>query len=57
MNNINFLNMKSTFENAQANGHELFLPRDGHFTSKGAYVTAEALANVYPLPSVSGVKE
>ncbi len=57
VNNINFLNMKSIFENAQANGDLLFLPRDGHFTSRGAYVTADALANIYPLPSLSGVKE
>ena len=52
VNNINFLNMKSIFENAQANGDELFLPRDGHFTSRGAYVTANSLAKIYLLPSV-----
>ncbi len=56
-NKINFLNMKSIFENAQINGDEIFLPRDGHFTSQGAYVTAEALARIHSLPDGSGTKK
>ena len=50
-NKINFLNLKSTFEIAQARGEDLFLPRDGHFTSKGAQVTAAALVNNASLSS------
>jgi hypothetical protein len=48
---IDFFSLRRAYENAEHLGVGLYLPRDGHLTAAGAEVTAEALANHFPLRS------
>lgn len=42
---IPFLSLGPAFDAARAAGHEPFLPKDGHFSAKGAHVVAETIAD------------
>ena len=42
---IEFLSLRKPFENAVARGEEPYLPRDGHFSPRGARIAAEVLAD------------
>jgi hypothetical protein len=41
---IRFLNLRPAFARAAGSGPALFLPRDGHFSARGARLAAEVLA-------------
>ncbi|AWT60697.1 MAG: hypothetical protein DF168_01916 [Candidatus Moanabacter tarae] len=44
---IEYLSLRETFETEKHS--RLFLPNDGHFSPKGAYITAQALSEHFPL--------
>ena len=46
---IDFFSLRQTYENAQRNGFEVYLPHDGHLNEAGAKVTADALASHFLL--------
>jgi SGNH hydrolase-like domain, acetyltransferase AlgX len=48
-NGIDFFSLRAALDSARKAGLRVYLPGDGHFSSEGAEVTAEALADHYHL--------